>query len=67
MLVDATWKGLGAVNLDPLLLQFVGGLVLLISLLFCKFVVVRFFGVRNPRTVATNVASCHLGWNCGGA
>ncbi len=48
VLVDATWKGMGAVNLHPRFLHCIGGLVVLILFLICKFLVGQFLGYVTP-------------------
>lgn len=55
VLLDATWKGLGAVNLHPLLLQCFGGLVLLAFFMFCRMVFSRFLGCATPEQWQSNV------------
>ena len=51
VLMEVTSKGMGAVNLNPLwllLLQCLGGLVVLVLFLFCKIVVSKFLGGDSP-------------------
>lgn len=53
--LDATWKGMGAVNLNPRFLQCFGGLVILVAFLLCKFLFSRYLGCATPEQWQPNL------------